>query len=234
MKKTKPSGFHVPFHDLSGGMKNRMKSESPVPAGLPAPPKLSMEPEDEKTLFLKAMADVKPLSKKNTFVQTPVRPKPPEKDPDREDLESLDALRRLVDQGRGFAVSSTPEYMEGTGPNIHPEISKKLHRGKFSVQAHLDLHGMTVSMARAEFDGFLKHALANNLRTLLIIHGRGLSSISEPVLKTKVYEWLTRGSWRRWIIAFSSARPVDGGPGATYVLLRKSPLMKKIQKKHKK
>jgi DNA-nicking Smr family endonuclease len=234
MKKTKPSGFHLPFQNLSGAIKNQMKNRPSGRVEPPVPLEPSRDTEEDSRLFLKAMADVKPISRKNRLEQSVVQQRPVEKSPDTEDLESANALRRLVDQGRGFAVSSTPEYMEGTGPNIHPEISKKLHRGKFSVQAHLDLHGMTVSQARIEFDGFLKQAIANHWRTLLIIHGRGLSSTSEPVLKTNVYEWLTRGFWRRWVIAFSSARPVDGGPGATYVLLRKSPLMKKFRKKPEK
>jgi DNA-nicking Smr family endonuclease len=38
------------------------------------------------------------------------------------------------------------------------------------------------------------------------------------VLKTKVNLWLQR---REEVLAFCSARPVDGGTGAIYVLLRR-------------
>jgi DNA-nicking Smr family endonuclease len=68
-------------------------------------------------------------------------------------------------------------------------------------------------------------------RALLIIHGRGLSSPVKPILKSKVYLWLTTSPWHKWVIAFTSARACDGGAGATYVLLRQKPLSKRLRKK---
>jgi len=68
-------------------------------------------------------------------------------------------------------------------------------------------------------------------RAVLIVHGRGLSSPGEPVLKNKVREWLTRTAWRKWVIAFTSAQSYDGGTGATYVLLRHRPISNKSAKK---
>jgi DNA-nicking Smr family endonuclease len=40
---------------------------------------------------------------------------------------------------------------------------------------------------------------------VLIINGQGLSP-TEPVLKKKVIEWLTTGSWRKQIFAYARAR----------------------------
>ena len=58
--------------------------------------------------------------------------------------------------------------------------------------------------------------------SVLIIHGRGLNSKDQvPVLKTRLAQWLARGSWARLVLAFTSARPCDGGAGALYVLLRR-------------
>ena len=57
---------------------------------------------------------------------------------------------------------------------------------------------------------------------MLIVHGRGLNSKDQvPVLKTRLAQWLARGSWARLVLAFTSARPYDGGAGALYVLLRR-------------
>ena len=57
---------------------------------------------------------------------------------------------------------------------------------------------------------------------MLIVHGRGLNSKDQvPVLKTRLAQWLARGSWARLVLAFTSARPCDGGAGALYVLLRR-------------
>ena len=122
--------------------------------------------------------------------------------------------------------------MEGTGYNVNPEVMTALHRGDFSIQDHIDLHGLTVSKAKVQFNAFLKDSIRTGKRGLLIVHGRGLSSPKKPVLKLKVYEWLTRGPWRKWIIAFTSARAIDGGAGATYLLLRHQPATKRLMKKN--
>ena len=88
------------------------------------------------------------------------------------------------------------------------------------MQDHLDLHGLTAAEARDAVDRFLTNAVRQGLRTVLIIHGRGLSSPGEPVLKSRLMQWLNRGVWRKWVMAYTSARRCDGGAGATYVLLR--------------
>lgn len=72
--------------------------------------------------------------------------------------------------------------------------------------------------------------MTNGKRGVLVIHGRGRSSPSEPVLKKKVIDWLTHGTWRKWVVAYSSARPCDGGAGATYILLRERPVSKRFKK----
>jgi 8-oxo-dGTP diphosphatase len=188
-----------------------------------------IDENDENDLFLKAMAGVKPISNRNIIKAKPrtIKNNPSAFD---EEKEGRNCLMRLVRQGDGFNVAGTPEYMEGVNYTAHPELTKRLHKGEFSIQAHIDLHGMTVAQATLTFDTFLKRVTSAGLRGLLIIHGRGLSSPGKPILKLKVHEWLTSGPWRKWVIAFSSARPCDGGAGATYVLLRKSPATKQHRK----
>jgi DNA-nicking Smr family endonuclease len=192
-------------------------SEDPIPQ---AP-----IPESEDELFAKAMADVKPLSGKNRIEpdKPPLDPDPP---PDA-DEEAIERLQKLIQSGEGFVIAHTAEYMEGGDERIHPDLARRLHRGDFSVQDHIDLHGFTVSEAREAIEAFLKESVLTGKRAVLIVHGRGLSSPQKPVLKTKVYEWLTSGPWRKWVIAFTSARSCDGGAGATYVLLRSRPAAKR-------
>ena len=144
--------------------------------------------------------------------------------------EALSRLVRLVGYGEGFVVSDTPEYIEGTGFRVHQEFARRLHRGDFSMQAHIDLHGLNVKSAKEVFDSFLHASLNAGKRAVLIIHGRGLSSPGEPVLKNKVHEWLSHGYWLKRVIAYASAQSYDGGAGATYVLLRNRPVSKKSGK----
>lgn len=146
------------------------------------------------------------------------------------DHEVRTALHSLVNSGHGFIVRHTPEYMEGRGYGVSPQLARRLHNGDFSIQAHIDLHGLGAQDAFFKVDGFLNEAVRSGFRTVLIIHGRGLSSRGQPVLKEKLRLWLSSGRWRKWVLAFTSARAEDGGAGATYVLLRKKPVSKSQRK----
>jgi len=198
-----------------------------------APPEETVQsdsPKSERQLFAEAMADVTPLSGTGRFAY-PRQNRSPMEMEDEPDTTTLEALDALVRHGKGFIVAQTPEYIEGKSDRVHPSVLERLHRGDFSIQAYIDLHGMTVERAQEAFERFLKSSILRGRHAVLIVHGRGLSSPAKPVLKTKVYEWLTSGPWRKWIIAFSSARHCDGGTGATYVLLRHRPLAKRFRKK---
>lgn len=185
-------------------------------------------PDLEKELFQKAMDGVIPIADKK-HIEKISKIELPEGFKKKEDAETLKRLEDLVKYGKGFNVSDTPEYVEGTGYHVHPEIARRLHRGEYSIQAFVDLHGLLVEDAKEVFEKFLKWAVTVGKTGVLIIHGRGLSSPSEPILKSKVIEWLTRGPWRKWVVAYSSARKCDGGAGATYVLLRQRPVSKRFK-----
>ncbi|MFB3884150.1 MAG: Smr/MutS family protein [Thermodesulfobacteriota bacterium] len=228
MKSKKSSITTKSFQDLKALLKDESFSiperrHADMPDRDPKPPTKS-----EEELFKEAMDGVKPISRDKT-VERVFQIELPEGTRDSEDLEILKKLKNLVRFGEGFNVSDTPEYIEGTGYHVHPSIAKRLHQGDFSIQAYVDLHGLYAEDAREVFEKFLKWAVTAGKRGVLIVHGRGLSSPSEPVLKKKVIEWLTHGPWRKWVVAYSSARRCDGGAGATYVLLRRRPLSKRFK-----
>ncbi len=187
--------------------------------------------EEEYRLFLEAMEGVVPLETNNRFeTESPPSSQMP---PNNTETETILKLKELILKGEGFIVADTPEYKEGTGYNVHPEIARKLHKGDYAIQDHIDLHGLSVAHAKDAFDIFLKQSVSYGRHGVLIVHGRGLSSPNQPVLKNKVIEWLNSGKWRKWMIAYTSARSCDGGAGATYVLLRTTPLQKRFRKKKK-
>ncbi|MDI6761414.1 MAG: Smr/MutS family protein [Thermodesulfobacteriota bacterium] len=191
-------------------------------------PEEKLTSESEEELFQKEMEGVKPVLGKRRIGKI-AKAELAEGFREKDDAETLKRLEALVHHGTGFNVADTPEYIEGTGYHVHPEIAKRLHRGDFSIQAHLDLHGFIAEDAKEVFDQFMKWVVIHGKTGILVTHGRGLSSPAEPVLKRKVEEWLTRGSWRKWVVAYSSARKCDGGAGATYVLLRKHPVSKRFK-----
>ena len=103
-------------------------------------------------------------------------------------------------------------------PGIGPDVLRKLRRGEWVIQDHLDLHGARVDEARELLAGFLREALRGGLRCVRVVHGKGLGSKDkQPVLKGKARVWLAQ---REEVIAFCQARPAEGGSGALVVLLR--------------
>lgn len=103
--------------------------------------------------------------------------------------------------------------------HVPPAILKRLRRGHYTRGDELDLHGLTASQAREAVRDFLARAVARQLACVRIVHGKGHGSGPRgPVLKKSVNLWLRKNDA---VLAFTSARPADGGTGALYVLLRR-------------
>jgi DNA-nicking Smr family endonuclease len=182
----------------------------------------TVEHASDEELFAAAMKEVLEIKE---FRQIPFRPKkvdsrvrcnPPGHD-------ALQILRELVRGNVPINLPDTQEYVEWVNPDYWPvsngNIAGKLHRGLFSVQDYLDLHGLVAEEAEEAIERFFKEALGKSLRCIKIIHGRGLRSPDGPVLKAALIGWLTY-RYRKNVIAFVSARQCDGGLGALYVLLK--------------
>lgn len=140
------------------------------------------------------------------------------------DKEAYEELCRLVSGYGTIDIKNTqefiywynPAYTKTTGNNL----LEKLHEGRFSVQDYLDLHGCFLPEARSLTHQFLKHSRRRGFGCVKIIHGRGLRSPAGPLIKNALTKWLT-GFLSKYIHAFVTAKQVDGGAGATYILLKK-------------
>jgi DNA-nicking Smr family endonuclease len=76
--------------------------------------------------------------------------------------------------------------------------------------------------AREALMAFVLESVRKGRRAILIVHGRGRGSPGGmPVLKHATAHWLSHGTTSGYVLAFSTARPADGGAGAMYVLLRR-------------
>jgi DNA-nicking Smr family endonuclease len=100
-------------------------------------------------------------------------------------------------------------------PGLQYRFLQKLRQGKMTVQATLDLHGLTVNEARDVVSRFLSQSLLQQLRVIKIIHGKG--GDKGAILRGRVYQWLPQVSQ---VLAFCSTIAKDGGTGAVYVLLK--------------
>ena len=211
---------HQPFRVLGHVQAARRKPEPrPVPTEATATPE---PPSDPATLFLDAVADVRPLDPgARARVEGPA-PASPARAVTAPDAEALAQLCDLVTGNAPFDISDSDEYIEGAMVGLDPRLLRRLRQGEFACQAHLDLHGMSSEEARRAVQTFLTRAYRSAKRCVLIVHGRGHNSKDQiPVLKSRLATWLARGQWARLILAFTSARPCDGGAGALYVLLRR-------------
>lgn len=191
--------------------------DKPTPAGTPT----DNAGDDERgetgddAVFREAMAAVRPLRYDKVSPPAP-RPPPRARQQEREHAEVLSLL--LSDPPEGADVE-TGEELLFSRPGLQHGVMRKLRRGQLSIRAELDLHGMTVAQAREAVTAFVREALTAGVRCVRIVHGKGHGSPNrQPVLKTHVNYWLRQ---REEILAFCSARPVDGGTGAIYVLLRR-------------
>ena len=214
-----------PFNNPFGGVKLPDSRPAPKPKAEPAPepqrprpgPELS---EDE--LWSVAVDGAKPLADRSERIKPgpqPLSVPSAELDPD---LEAYDELRALVTGEVPFDIADSDEFIEGHSRGLDPRVIRKLRKGEFAIQAHVDLHGLLKEEAKAQLESFLARSRQEGRRCVLVVHGRGLHSKDQvPVLKEALKRWMHTARFARHVLGFSSARPHDGGTGAMYVLLRK-------------
>lgn len=216
----KRAGFNSPFEKLKG-----LKIEPPPKPKAPEPPpKKTIEAPTDERAFEDEMQGVMRLEPdpRGRLGGPPPSPPKPLRGREREEAEAYAQLADLVAGAGAFDISDTDEFIEGIAPGMDRRILKKLRKGDYAMEGHLDLHGLVSEEARVEVERFLDEARKQGKRCVLLIHGRGLNSKEGiPVLKERLQVWLTRGRIAKGVLAFSTARPCDGGAGAVYVLLRK-------------
>lgn len=219
MKKEKDS-FNPAFKDLR---KRIEKNQRQIEQHEAERPDIRETRQDDKAYFLTALSDVTPLdaSKRRVLKSHQPNAKPAHAPPD-DRKEVLDHLQRLVEGSIDMDISFSDEYIEGSVKGFDRKLMKRLKMGQVPVQGYIDLHGLTKEEAERAVRDFLIRSKRVGRRCVLIVHGRGLNSPdSFPVIKEGLPRWLSRGPTRKIVLAFATARPYDGGPGAIYVLLRK-------------
>jgi DNA-nicking Smr family endonuclease len=173
-----------------------------------------LDPQD-RVLFRQAVGPVQRLGC-DRIDPIPLRPAPI---PRFTEADERQVLADMVSAYFEPADLDTGEELYYRREGVQQAVLRKLRRGQFQVGAALDLHGMTVAVAKEALVDFLHHARRGSLSCVRIIHGKGNGSRHRgPVLKQKINHWLRQ---RDEVLAFCSARPVDGGTGAIYVLLRR-------------
>lgn len=170
--------------------------------------------DDDARLFRDAIGEVTPLA--------PVEPAPaaPKPEPLARMLEADEAAvpGELLDMAFDPTLLEVGEELSFLRDGYPPKLLRQLKRGQFSIQDEIDLHQMNAATAQAVIADFLAEAKHNGIRCVRIVHGKGLRSrAAGPVLKVLTDRILRR---RDDVVAFASARPMQGGTGAVVVLLK--------------
>ncbi|MFK8019156.1 MAG: DNA endonuclease SmrA [Pseudomonadales bacterium] len=143
------------------------------------------------------------------------------------------AMENIGGDGNPLADNFIPEVdphaiLEYGRPGVQHGVLKKMRLGKYAVDARLDLHKHTVEQARTAVYQFSQDCLRYDVRTALIVHGKG----EKAIIKSCVNYWLRD---LPDVLAFHTAQKQHGGAGAVYVLFRKSDSQKLANKeKHSK
>ncbi len=147
--------------------------------------------------------------------RTPRKPEPVARQLEAERREVLDAS--LSDECDPVVFLESEDGLMFRRPDVTPDIPRKLYRGEWTVQGHIDLHGLFVDEARDAVAQFLRSAQIRGERCLRIVHGKGNNSEGgRSVLRDMVRRWLQQ---RSEVMAFVQAPPHDGDSGAVIVLL---------------
>jgi DNA-nicking Smr family endonuclease len=168
--------------------------------------------KDDET-FQEAVRDVRPLPGRD----------PPQKPPKPAAIarftraEQAAVLREALALPEDPALLESADEMSFARPGTASDVLRRLRRGQYAVQAEIDLHGLSRQAAHAALREFVVDCTARELHCVRVIHGKGRRCGPRgPVIKHVVNHWLRR---MQEVTAFVSARPVDGGTGAVYVLL---------------
>ena len=184
--------------------------------------------QDDLDLFKKELGGVKRIKNDRVNLHQP------------KDEPSLSQLARQ-ESAIGRKPNHDPNYLstdfvEPVEPNtwleykrsgVQEGVYKKLRLGKYDIQAHTDLHRLTVKEARDEVFYFIKACVKRGKRMVLITHGKGERSMPQAVLKSHVNHWLQQHDL---VMAFHSAQQKHGGLGSVYVLLKKNELDKQLNR----
>lgn len=173
-------------------------------------------PDDDALLFREAIGRVRPL-KESAAAAPSATPPPPVP------VQALRDEARVVTELLTHPIDATIEagdeitYLK---PGQQQRLLQRLRRGQFSLRAEIDLHEMSSAVARQAICQFLDDCRRRGDLCVRIVHGKGLRSKAQgPVLKQLTDTLLRR---RADVLAFTSARPAQGGTGAVIVLLRAS------------
>lgn len=191
------------------------------PAVVPMYPEAEPKPESDDQLFGQAMEGISRINWRHdpapASIPSPTIPRDAEP-------EEVRILQEALEGNFSPPILDHPEYIEGWVGIAGRRFLPSLRSGTYSIQGFIDLHGMSCVEAREVVEEFIVRMSRARSCCVKIVHGRGINSPGDKaVLKEQLQRWLATRRMSRHVVAYASAPYTDGGVGAIYVLLRRSP-----------
>lgn len=181
--------------------------------------------DDEESLFSDEMSDVTPLKRESRVRAGSVQQARDSSLAARREAAVVDSAEDdnvLTEAGLAVKPLDAWYVLDYKRPGVQNGVFRKLKQGRYEAEARIDLHRMTVKVARRELFDFIKECVRLGIRSAMVIHGKGESRAERDrssILKGCTDQWLRE---LEMVQAFHSAQVRHGGTGAVYVLLRKS------------
>lgn len=194
--------------------------------------------EADRELWSRVVADATPLHPRRGAPGPEAEPPDP---PAGARLPAPAAVPRLPALLPGFRVGEAAHVAPAThrlapGPVEHlradalrmdHKTHKRMTRGKMVPEARIDLHGMTLAVAKSALAGFILSAQASGRRLVLVITGKGKGDhgplpTRSGALRHEVPHWLRMAPVAGAVLQVVPAHLRHGGTGAYYVYLRRS------------
>jgi DNA-nicking Smr family endonuclease len=173
---------------------------------------------EEKALWGKVMATVKPLVAARVVVQPPVpsqviKPKVTMPKP---------VVTKQADQPKSVATPVKPPVQN----TLDSTWDRRIHKGAIAPDISVDLHETNLSGAYSRLDNALEQAIHQRLRVVLLVTGKArahdrASGHGRGAIAAVVRDWLAASRHSGAISAVRRAHPRHGGDGALYIVLKR-------------
>ncbi len=154
------------------------------------------------------------------------RTRPPSEPIAETDFAPPEAKPAAAARPAGAGKSALPKQPPPLAP-LGRRLKQRVARGREPIEARLDLHGYTQAEAHVALLRFLRRAHADNLKTVLVVTGKGSARNGRTAgeigaLKRAVPQWLALPEFRSLVLGFEDAHSGHGGEGALYLRLRRA------------
>jgi DNA-nicking Smr family endonuclease len=176
---------------------------------------------DEKALWGKVMATVKPLH----------RVDPPRSENGEGDHPKGGGGAPAAKLKSARVAGSPPSRATRAPPprsgedTLDSHWDRRIHRGGIVPDISIDLHDSNLSRAYVRLDGALEQAIAQKFKVILLVTGKPrahdrASGEGRGAIAAVVRDWLAASRHARHISAVRNAHPKHGGAGALYIMLK--------------